>query len=547
MAPKAGSTTSPQSNKEKQYLVVVESPTKAKTIEKFLGKDYYVVASNGHIRDLPKSQLGVDVEHGFQPKYITIRGRGDIVEKIRKDARSASRVYLATDPDREGEAISWHISEILSMPDKIKRITFNEITKDAIKKSIKQAREIDQALVNAQQARRILDRLVGYKLSPILWQKVRKGLSAGRVQSVATLIICEREQEINNFVEREFWTISVTLADQKGKHPFEAKLYDKAGKKILEFACRQEAEETIEQLNKAEYFVTKLKPGEKTVHAPAPYTTSNLQQDAVRKLNFTTKRTMLVAQQLYEGISIPGEGTFGLITYMRTDSVRVASEAQLAALSYIKEQFGDSYAPQKPNFYKGRKDSQDAHEAVRPTYLKLTPEHIKAYLTSDQYKLYRMIYNRFLESQMASAEFDTLDMEITAGEHMLKAHWETLRFPGFMAVSADSKEGEKNKTEHVPPLKENDRCTVKEVTPLQHFTQPPRPLYRGDARESSGRKRRRPAKYLRTDHFNDYRSRICCAQSTAAVSYRSGEYCYPIDERKVFSSHRHRFYGQNGS
>ncbi|MHB1315245.1 MAG: type I DNA topoisomerase [Christensenellales bacterium] len=459
--------------RDKQYLVVVESPTKAKTIEKFLGNDYSVIASNGHIRDLPKSQLGVDVEHNFAPKYITIRGRGEIVDKIRKDARSAARVFLATDPDREGEAISWHISEILSMPDKIKRITFNEITKDAIKKSIKQAREIDQALVNAQQARRILDRLVGYKLSPILWQKVRKGLSAGRVQSVATLIICDREQEINSFVEREFWTIAVLLTDMNGNHPFEAKLFDKAGKKLLEFNNRQEADETIEQLNKAACIVSKVKPGEKSVHAAAPFTTSNLQQEAVRKLNFTTKRTMLVAQQLYEGIAIPGEGTFGLITYMRTDSVRIASEAQHAALSYIREQYGESYAPGKPNFYKGRKNAQDAHEAIRPTYLKLSPERIKAHLTSEQYKLYRLIYNRFLESQMTSAEYDTLDMEITAGENLLKAHWETLRFPGFMIVSNENKADEKGKGDHIPPLKENDGCIVKEITPSQHFTQPP--------------------------------------------------------------------------
>ena len=378
-AAKKGAAASKKAEKGDK-LVVVESPAKAKTITKFLGKGFRVVASNGHVRDLPKSQLGVDVENGFAPKYITLRGRGEVLERIRKEAKAAERVYLATDPDREGEAISWHLAQVLGIDSGEKcRIVFNEITPNAVKNAIKAPRALDLALVDAQQARRLLDRLVGYKLSPLLWAKVRKGLSAGRVQSVATRILCDREEEIRSFVPEEYWVITAHLAPEKAKKPFEAKLVGKNGQK---YEAKNEAEATAvkEALKGASYRAAEVKKAEKLRNAPPPFTTSNLQQEAARKLGFTTKRTMLIAQQLYEGVEVRGVST-GLVTYIRTDSVRVSAEAQEATRALLRERFGDAYVPEKPNVFKGRKNAQDAHEAIRPTYPDMTPDSIKQYLT----------------------------------------------------------------------------------------------------------------------------------------------------------------------
>lgn len=454
-------------------LVVVESPAKAKTIAKYLGKGYKVIASNGHIRDLPKSQLGVDVDNDFTPKYITIRGRGEVLDRIKKDAKAADMIYLATDPDREGEAISWHISNVLGMKDKTKRITFNEITNTAVKNAISKPRDIDQGLVDAQQARRILDRLVGYKLSPILWAKVRKGLSAGRVQSVATRIICDREQEINDFVPEEYWLLSAHLSEKKGRKTFEAKYYGKNGKKV-DLRSKQQSDEILTELENAEYVVAEMKLGERTRHAPPPFTTSVMQQEAVRKLGFTTKRTMLIAQQLYEGVEIKGKGLVALVSYIRTDSVRVSSEAQQAALSYIEQRYGKEYVPEKPNFYKGRKNSQDAHEAIRPTYLSYTPESLKELLPRDQFRLYQLIYNRFLASQMKSAIYDTQAATITANGHTFKATGQKVRFLGYTAVYTESTDnGDDEKSSSLPDLQAGAVLKLHKLDAQQKFTQPP--------------------------------------------------------------------------
>ena len=369
-------------------LVIVESPAKAKTIGKFLGSKYKVIASNGHVRDLPKSTLGVDPDKNFAPKYITLRGRGDVLETIRREAKDAKHILLATDPDREGEAISWHLAEILNLDVKEKcRIEFNEITANAVKSSIKKPRTINMALVDAQQARRVLDRLVGYKISPILWHKVQKGLSAGRVQSVATRIICDREEEINEFIPEEYWTITATLNGQK---PFEARYFGENGKK-RDIHSESEANEIRSRVQNSTFLTTECKTVEKRKHAPAPFTTSGLQQDASRKLGFTTKRTMMIAQQLYEGIELGKRGPVGLISYIRTDSVRIASEAQDAARTYIAEAFGQEYVPDKPNVYRGRRSAQDAHEAIRPTDIHNEPKALKPYLNTEQFKLYKLI------------------------------------------------------------------------------------------------------------------------------------------------------------
>ncbi|MDL2289154.1 type I DNA topoisomerase [Clostridia bacterium OttesenSCG-928-F22] len=457
----------------KTKLIVVESPAKAGTISKFLGKGYKVVASNGHIRDLPKSQLGVDVDDNFKPKYITIRGRGDILDKIKKDAKAADLIYLATDPDREGEAISWHIANVLKMDEKTKRITFNEITSTAVKKAIANPREINQNVVDAQQARRILDRLVGYKLSPILWAKVRKGLSAGRVQSVATRLICDREQEINDFVPKEYWLLNAMLKHKDGKKPFEAKFHGKGGKK-LELNNEQELQEVLSAIEKAKYIVSEYKVGERVRHAQPPFTTSNLQQEASRKLGFTTKRTMLIAQQLYEGVNVKGRGAIGLVTYIRTDSVRVSAEAQQAALKHIEDVYGKEYAPAKPNFYKGRKSSQDAHEAIRPTYLELTPASVKESLSRDQLRLYQLIYNRFLASQMASAIYETQAATLDANGYTFRATGIKPKFLGYTVVYTESTDnGDDEKYVTLPIMEKGDECKLEKLLHEQKFTQPP--------------------------------------------------------------------------
>ncbi len=454
-------------------LVIVESPAKAKTIGKFLGNKYKVIASNGHVRDLPKSQLGVDVEHEFTPKYITLRGRGDVLEKIRREAKTAKKVYLATDPDREGEAISWHLAQVLKLDAASKcRIVFNEITSSAVKNSIKGVRPIDMRLVDAQQARRILDRLVGYKISPILWAKVRKGLSAGRVQSVATRIICDREKEIQAFVPEEYWTITAHLTEKSTRKGFEAKFYGFGGKKA-EINTQQAAEDVLKRVEGAAFTATDVKSGNKTKHAPAPFTTSSLQQEASRKLGFTTKRTMLVAQQLYEGVELSGHGPTGLVTYIRTDSVRVANEAQQAALEHIEAQYGKAYVPAKPNVYKGRASAQDAHEAIRPAHVDFLPAAIKESLTNDQFKLYKLIYERFLASQMAEAKYETNTVTIDANGCTFRANGIRTLFDGFTVVYTEGKDEAQEKETTLPPIQAGDVFGLKKIDSEQKFTQPP--------------------------------------------------------------------------
>lgn len=453
-------------------LVIVESPAKAKTIAKYLGKEFKVEASMGHIRDLPKSDLGVDIENNFTPKYINIRGKADVINKLKKSAQEASKIYLATDPDREGEAISWHLAYILGIDqnDNI-RITFNEITKKAVQESLKNARPIDKNLVNAQQARRVLDRLVGYKLSPFLWEKVQNGLSAGRVQSVATRLVVEREEEIQNFTPEEYWTLEAIF--NKDNQLFKARFYgDKSGK--VELKNQEQVDKIIDQIKDKEFKVTKLKLSEKKKNPPPPFITSTLQQEASRKLRFTPAKTMMIAQTLYEGVEIKGEGSLGLITYMRTDSTRIAQEAQDAAREVIKNRFGAKYLPEKPRVYKTKKDAQDAHEAIRPTYIDKDPESLKDSLTQDQYKLYKLIYDRFLASQMESAVYDSLSAELEVDGYIFKLNGSRLKFAGYMDVYVEGKDTEEEEEENqLPDIKENDILKPIQLDKKQHFTQPP--------------------------------------------------------------------------
>lgn len=452
-----------------KYLVIVESPAKAKTIGKYLGSHYTVEASMGHVRDLPKSQLGVDVEKDFEPKYISIRGKGELLNKLRREAKKADKVYLATDPDREGEAISWHLANILKLDgnDKI-RIEFNEITKDAVKNSLKAARPLKLDLIDAQQARRILDRLVGYEISPILWRNVKWGLSAGRVQSAALKLICDREEEIKNFKPEEYWTIDADLLKDKTK--VTARLTLIGGKK-----ARIEDETTAlaikADLDAGKFHVSKVVKSEKKRNPLPPFTTSTLQQDASKKLNFQTRRTMSVAQQLYEGVDIKKMGSIGLITYMRTDSVRVSPEAQAEALKYIKEEFGDRYCPAQPRMYKGKKNIQDAHEAIRPSNVHLDPESIKDSLKPEQYKLYKLIWQRFLASQMESAVFDTITAIFENGKYTLRATGSKMKFDGFMKLYEYKDDKEENTS--IPELNEGETLKNGGVRADQHFTQPP--------------------------------------------------------------------------
>ena len=456
-----------------ESLVIVESPAKAKTIGKFLGSKYKVVASNGHVRDLPKSQLGVKIENGFEPKYITLRGRGDVLERIRKEAKSAQKVYLATDPDREGEAISWHLAQVLNLDTSSKcRIVFNEITSTAVKNSIKGARSVDMRLVNAQQARRILDRLVGYEISPILWRKVRKGLSAGRVQSVATRIICDRENEIKAFEPVEYWNITAKLRDAGSKKTFDAKYFGENGAK-RELGNEADTKEVLDRIQDKLFTITDVKEGEKTRHAAPPFTTSSLQQEASRKLGFTTKRTMMIAQQLYEGIELGGKGAVGLISYIRTDSVRVASEAQQAAREHIGKRFGEKYVPEKPNFYKGRKGAQDAHEAIRPTYVEHEPASIKESLTSEQFRLYKLIYERFIASQMTDALFATTQVTLDCAGATFRANGTRTIFDGFTVIYTEGRDEAQEKETSLPELAKDETCKPEKIDSEQKFTQPP--------------------------------------------------------------------------
>ena len=455
-------------------LVIVESPAKAKTIGKFLGRGYKVEASQGHVRDMPKSQIGVDVEHGFEPKYITIRGRGEILNRIRKEARSASKIYLATYPDREGEAISWHLANVLGIAEDAPcRIEFHEVTSKAVKAAVKNPRTINMDLVNAQQARRVLDRLIGYKISPLLWRKVKKGLSAGRVQSVATKMICDREEEIDIFVPEEYWTISAPFTIGKAK--VSARFTGFGGDKA-ELHNQQEAQAVVDACRDATFRVSIIKKGERRKYPAAPFTTSNLQQEASRKLGFTTQKTMQIAQQLYEGVEIAGEGSQGLVTYIRTDSTRIADEALEAVRAMIADNYSAEYLPEKPNIYKTRSSAQDAHEAIRPTDILRRPDAIKASLSRDQFKLYKLIYERFVSSQMTPAVYDTLSVDIDASTGA-RFHFnaQKLRFAGFTAVYEESQDdaAEEASVNNLPELEEGMTAEAGEIQPDQHFTQPP--------------------------------------------------------------------------
>ncbi len=452
-------------------LIIVESPAKANTIKKFLGGNTKVMASMGHIRDLPKSKLGIDVEHNFEPEYINIRGKGDLIKDLKKNAKNSKKVYLATDPDREGEAIAWHLSNILnSENNQITRVTFNEITKNAVQKAIKQPRDIDINLVDAQQARRVLDRIVGYKISPVLWKKVRRGLSAGRVQSVAVELIVDREEEIEKFIPQEYWNIYVKLLDEDSKKSFEAKFYGKNGKK-QEINNKQEVDEILKDIKNAKYIVEDIKKGEKKRTPAPPFTTSTMQQEASRKLGFSLKKTMSIAQVLYEGIKIPEKGTIGLITYMRTDSTRISEEARTAAKSHIVGTYGENFYENR--YYKTNKDAQDAHEGIRPTYADLEPDKIKEALSKDQYKLYKLIYNRFIASQMASAIYDTISVTIDANEYKFKASGQNLKFKGFMTLYVEESDEKEEETTTIPDLVKNKQLKLEKIEPKQSFTEPP--------------------------------------------------------------------------
>ena len=461
-------------NRKPAYkLVIVESPAKARTISKFLGRTYKVEASNGHVRDLPKSQLGVDVEHGFEPKYITIRGRGDVLERIRKEARGAKSVILATDPDREGEAISWHLATILGIdPQSACRVEFNEITEKTVKSSIKTPRQINMQLVDAQQARRVLDRLVGYKISPLLWAKIKKGLSAGRVQSVATRMVVDREHEIETFEPEEYWHVSATL--RSGAQRMEARLYALDGKRV-QIDNAQQAEAARARIEQGSFTIKSVKRSERRKHPAPPFTTSNLQQEASRKLGFTTAKTMQIAQQLYEGVDIEGRGTLGLISYIRTDSVRLSEEAVAGAREMIAERYGAEFVPEKPNVYKGRKSAQDAHEAIRPANLDLRPEDIKASLTRDQFNLYKLVYLRFVACQMADAVYETQQIEVASESGVtLRCTGERMKFAGFTAVYEEGRdEPEEETAGGMMDVQEGSEAKVEATDATQHFTQAP--------------------------------------------------------------------------
>ncbi len=456
-----------------KYLVIVESPAKVKTIKKFLGSNYEVAASNGHVRDLPKSQLGIDVEHGYEPKYITIRGKGDILANLRKEVKKADRIYLATDPDREGEAISWHLLHTLKLEDKkVSRITFNEITKNAVKESLKNAREIDMDLVDAQQARRMLDRMVGYRISPLLWAKIKRGLSAGRVQSVALRIICDREDEINAFIPEEYWTLDVSLKVEGEKKPLIAKYYGTSeGKKAI--SSKAELDAILKDLKGAEFSVTEVKKGERTKNPPLPFTTSTLQQEASKVLNFSTQKTMRLAQQLYEGVDIKGSGTVGIITYLRTDSTRVSDEAEKMARDYILKNHGEQYVSAKPAAVKSDKKIQDAHEAIRPTDLLRTPFAMKDSLSRDQFRLYQLIWKRFVASQMAAALYETTSVKIKAADHVFTVAASKTLFDGFMSVYTSDDDEKQESNVLMKGLDEHTKLSSPSYEEKQHFTQPP--------------------------------------------------------------------------
>ena len=456
-----------------KYLVIVESPAKVKTIKKFLGKNYEVVASNGHVRDLPKSQMGIDVEHDYEPKYITIRGKGDILAKLRKEVKKADKVYLATDPDREGEAISWHLSQALKLDGKnVRRISFNEITQNAVKASLKQPRDIDMNLVNAQQTRRILDRIVGYKISPLLWAKVKRGLSAGRVQSVALRIICDREDEINAFIPEEYWTLDAKLKADGERKPLTAKFHgDENGK--LAITCREKADRIMDEIRGERFEVLEVKKGERVKKAPLPFTTSTLQQEASKTLNFPISKTMRIAQQLYEGVDVKGQGTVGLITYLRTDSVRISDEADADARAYIAQNYGEEFVPTQTVTQKGGAKIQDAHEAIRPSDIARTPAVVKESLSRDQFRLYQLIWKRFAASRMASAVYETTNVKIGAGKYRFGVAASKVSFEGFMSVYTSEDDEKDTNNVLLKGIDEDTKLTLDTFDEKQHFTQPP--------------------------------------------------------------------------
>ncbi|MBP3502791.1 MAG: type I DNA topoisomerase [Clostridia bacterium] len=454
-------------------LIIVESPAKASTITKFIGGSVKVMASMGHIRDLPKSKLGVDVENNFEPQYINIRGKAALIKSLKKEANAAKTVYLATDPDREGEAIAWHLAYILGIsPESLCRVTFNEITKKAVQESIKNPRTIDKNLFDAQQARRVIDRIVGYKISPVLWKKVKKGLSAGRVQSVVVKLIVERENEIENFVPEEYWNIYAKLLAKGAKRPFEAKFYGKNDEK-LELKNKEQVDSILKDLEKAEFIITDIKKGQRKKTPAPPFTTSTMGQEASRKLGFTLKKTMSIAQGLYEGVKVPEKGVVGLITYMRTDSTRISEEARSAAKTYIEATYGTAYYENR--YYRTKDGAQDAHEAIRPTYVDLTPEKIKPSLTKDQYKLYNLIYNRFIASQMSAAEYDTIAVNIKADDYNFKANGQSIKFKGFMKLYVETKDEETGEDDELilPSLELNEKLKNENINTKQSFTEPP--------------------------------------------------------------------------
>ena len=453
-------------------LIIVESPTKAKTISKFLPKTYKIVASKGHLRDLPKSRFAIDVENNFEPEYINIRGKGNTIKTLKKEASSAGKILLATDPDREGEAISWHLMKALKLDEqkdkKVYRISFNEITKNAVKASLKEPRAIDENLVDAQQARRVLDRVVGYTISDLLWKKVKKGLSGGRVQSVALRLICDREGEIREFIPEEYWTLGAKLKDADGKG-FEAKFYGK-GETKTELANEAETNEVLDGLKGKDFAVTDVKTGSRQKKPVAPFTTSTMQQEASKHLNMATQKTMMIAQQLYEGVNVKGEGTVGLVSYIRTDSFRISDEAYEAAVAFIKETYGDAFVNPERIVYKSKGKTQDAHEAIRPTNVSRTPESIKDSLSKDQYRLYKLIWERFVASQMSPAVYDTLSVKLSAGDYTFRASGSRLRFSGFLEAYS---KGEEEDEKVIPKLTQGDILQAEQLLPEQHFTQPP--------------------------------------------------------------------------
>ena len=456
-----------------KYLVIVESPAKVKTIKKFLGKNYEVVASNGHVRDLPKSTLGIDVDNDFEPKYITIRGKGDVLAKLRKEVKKADKVYLATDPDREGEAISWHLSQSLKLEGKsVNRITFNEITQKAVKESLKAPRDIDINLVNAQQTRRMLDRMVGYKISPLLWAKVKRGLSAGRVQSVALRIICDREEEINAFIPEEYWTLEAELQIPGEKKPLIAKFHGNEKGKIT-ISSEKEMQAVIAELEKSEFKVLEVKKGERVKKAPLPFTTSTMQQEASKALNFPISKTMRIAQQLYEGVDIQGQGTVGLITYLRTDSVRISEEADAQAREYITEAYGEKYTASQVASKKNAAKIQDAHEAIRPSDIHRTPAMVKDSLSRDQFRLYQLIWKRFAASRMAQAVYETTNVKIGAGEYRFTVAASKIAFDGFMSVYTSEDDEKADNNVLLKAIDENTELKLEKLDDKQHFTQPP--------------------------------------------------------------------------